>query len=990
MIGVLVHRAASGLAGWAARIVTARGHRARPVAKDSNQELRQQNLRLDAALHQMSQGLCMFDAERRLIVCNTRFADLFALPARLTRAGAPLREIIDYQIASGAYPGDDPEEFVADTLRIVAENKSSKSLLELRSGLIIAVAHEPTVDGGWVSTFENVTERVRAEGELRQTRASLMEARAEAERAAQQAHGAHERLREVFDLIPEGLALFDAQDRHILWNRRYAQLNAEIADPIAPGMSFEDLMRRGLALGRYPEAAGREEQWVLERRALHAMPHSSHEQQVANGRWLRIEEHRTGDGGSVGVRIDITELKRREASFKLLFESNPLPMLVCDQETLRFLAVNEAAIKHYGYSREQFLSMSTLDIRPKEDWEKVRGVIGKAESESAPGTLWRHRKADGSLIEVAVHKQSLSYEGRASSLLAIIDMTEYKRAEDEVRRTRMFLDTIIENVPASIIVKDARDFRYVLINRAAEEFYGVSRDEVIGKDVYDIYPKETADRITTTYRKLLEGRSKMFDEHEVLTPANGLRLVTSKSLPVVDAHGRPQYVLTVLDDITERRRTEQRIAHMAQHDALTDLPNRAAFAAHLAATIERATASSGSFGVLCIDLDHFKLVNDVFGHSVGDALLSEAARRLEGAIGGAFLARVGGDEFMLVSELGDQPSAAAALADRLLMAVSGEFTIDDRQLRLGISIGVAVYPVDGADETSLLGNADAALFRAKSTGRNNVRFFEAEMDERVRERHALKHDLGLAIEREELDLHYQPQARIDGQIFGFEALLRWRHPQWGMVPPATFIPVAEEHGLIMQIGEWVLRRACREAVSWRLPLHIGVNLSPIQFRHGDLPGLIHEVLFQTGLAPERLELEITEGVLIEEPTRVMSILRRLKSLGVKIAMDDFGTGYSSLSSLQSFPFDKIKIDRAFISNIDSNAQSAAIVRAIIGLGHGLDMPLIAEGVETELQRTILKREHCDEIQGYLIGRPRPIADYGELTHGPGGKKLREA
>jgi EAL domain-containing protein (putative c-di-GMP-specific phosphodiesterase class I) len=194
----------------------------------------------------------------------------------------------------------------------------------------------------------------------------------------------------------------------------------------------------------------------------------------------------------------------------------------------------------------------------------------------------------------------------------------------------------------------------------------------------------------------------------------------------------------------------------------------------------------------------------------------------------------------------------------------------------------------------------------------------------------------------------------------------------------------------MQIGEWVLRRACREAVSWRLPLHIGVNLSPIQFRHGDLPGLIHEVLFQTGLAPERLELEITEGVLIEEPTRVMSILRRLKSLGVKIAMDDFGTGYSSLSSLQSFPFDKIKIDRAFISNIDSNAQSAAIVRAIIGLGHGLDMPLIAEGVETELQRTILKREHCDEIQGYLIGRPRPIADHGELTHGPGGKKLREA
>jgi EAL domain-containing protein (putative c-di-GMP-specific phosphodiesterase class I) len=254
----------------------------------------------------------------------------------------------------------------------------------------------------------------------------------------------------------------------------------------------------------------------------------------------------------------------------------------------------------------------------------------------------------------------------------------------------------------------------------------------------------------------------------------------------------------------------------------------------------------------------------------------------------------------------------------------------------------------------------------------------------------LLHELRLAIERDQLALHYQPQARIDGEVSGFEALIRWRHPKWGMISPATFIPLAEEHGLIMRIGEWVLRQACREAASWRAKLHIGVNLSPIQFGHKDLPGLVHQILLQTGLAPERLELEITEGVLIDDPPRVMSILRRLKSLGVKIAMDDFGTGYSSLSSLQSFPFDKIKIDRTFISNLDSNAQSAAIVRAIIGLGHGLAIPLIAEGVETELQRTILRRERCDEVQGYLIGRPRPIADYAELTRGPADRLLRKA
>ena len=953
-------------------------------------EVRQQNIRLQAALRHMSQGLCLFDGQRRLIFCNARFADMFALPSKLTQPGVTLREIMDYQVASGSYPGSDPDAFVQDMLRIAAENKSSKSLVEFRDGRFIAASHEPTAEDGWVATFEDVTERLRAEGELRETRAAMIEAKAQAERAAQQAQAAHQRLQEAFDLMPEGVVLFDSQDRHVLWNRRYAELNAEIVDPLVAGMGFEDVTRRGIALGRYPQAAGWEEQWLAVRRALHAMPHSSHEQRLAGDRWLRIEERRTADGGSLGVRIDITELKRREASFKLLFDSNPLPMLVCDHETLRFLAVNEAAIKHYGYSREEFLSMSTLDIRLPEDWEKVRRVIGKNEGQYASGETWRHRKKDGALIEVAVHKQALSYEGRASTLLAVIDMTEQRRAEDQIRQTRMFLDAIVENVPASIVVKDARDFSYVLINRAAEEFYGISRHEVIGKNVYEIYPKETADRITASYRLLFAGRPQISDEHEVETPANGLRLVTTRSLPVFGENGSPQYVLTVIDDITERRRAERRVAHLAHHDALTDLPNRAAFAALLTETVRQAAASGESFAILSLDLDHFKQVNDVFGHAFGDMLLSEVARRLQRVSEPAFLARAGGDEFMLISAFGDQPNTAAALADKLLIALRDEFAIDGRRVRLGLSVGVAVHPADGADQNLLISNADAALHRAKAEGRLAVRFFEAKMDERARERHALQHDLRLAIERDEFALHYQPQATIDGEIFGFEALIRWRHPQWGMVPPATFVPIAEEHGLITQIGEWVLRQACLEAASWRFPLRIAVNLSPIQFRHGDLPGLVHEILFQTGLAPERLELEITESVLIDDPPRVMAILRRLKALGVKMAMDDFGTGYSSLSSLQSFPFDKIKIDRAFISNLESNAQSAAIVRAIIGLGHGLAMPLIAEGVETELQRTILRREGCDEMQGYLVGRPRPIGDYAEMTHGCAEGLLQEA
>jgi EAL domain-containing protein (putative c-di-GMP-specific phosphodiesterase class I) len=262
-----------------------------------------------------------------------------------------------------------------------------------------------------------------------------------------------------------------------------------------------------------------------------------------------------------------------------------------------------------------------------------------------------------------------------------------------------------------------------------------------------------------------------------------------------------------------------------------------------------------------------------------------------------------------------------------------------------------------------------------------VRFFDPEMDRRLLERYWLQHDLRSAIAHNEFTLDYQPQAKMDGKVFGFEALLRWHHPKHGLVPPASFITLAEQNGMIGEIGEWTLREACREAASWPSPLQIGVNLSPIQFRHGDLPGLVHQILLDTGLAPVRLELEITEGVLISDPSRALSILRRLKILGVKIAMDDFGTGYASLSSLQSFPFDKIKIDRTFISGVDSNAQSAAIVRAIIGLGTVLRIPVIAEGVETEAERKVLMRKGCEEIQGYLVGHPCPIATYSALTEG---------
>jgi diguanylate cyclase (GGDEF)-like protein len=429
------------------------------------------------------------------------------------------------------------------------------------------------------------------------------------------------------------------------------------------------------------------------------------------------------------------------------------------------------------------------------------------------------------------------------------------------------------------------------------------------------------------------------------------------------------------EDITERKRSEAKIAHMAHHDVLTGLPNRAAFNECFAATLQRAKSSDEQFALVCLDLDRFKYVNDLFGHAVGDTLLCEVATRLKATIGGAFLARIGGDEFTVIVTGTSLLDKTARLAERIVTALGDYMVVDGRKLSAHASVGVAIFPNDAADGEQLICNADAALYRAKAEGPGSYRFFEPEMDRQLRESREIQHDLTSALERNEFQLVYQPEALIDGTIVGFEALVRWSHPTRGPIPPAIFIPLAEDGGLIIPLGEWILRSACREAASWKSKALLAVNLSPAQFRHGDLPGLVHSVLLETGLSPSRLELEITESVLIDDFGHAQATLRRLKALGVKIAMDDFGTGYSSLSYLQSFPFDKIKVDRSFVTGLDTNNNNAAIVRAVITLARSLNLPVLAEGVETEAQRLILSQESCDQIQGYLIGKPLPIGHY---------------
>jgi diguanylate cyclase (GGDEF)-like protein/PAS domain S-box-containing protein len=690
---------------------------------------------------------------------------------------------------------------------------------------------------------------------LEPNRAKLRRMRAEADAALANAAAAHERLREALEILPQGIVFLDNEGRYILWNQKYADIYKRSADLFAVGARLEDTLRVGVARGDYPDATGREEEWLKERLDLLYKPGRQHEQVLADGRCILIEERQTSEGGVIGLRMDITDLKKREASFRLLFDDNPVPMFLLNRETGAFMAANGAALSHYGYAREKLLGMRLNELRI----DGSDATIAEPDPASSSVSTARHRTADGRPIEVVIFSRELDYSGVPALLIAVID-------------------------------------------------------------------------------------------------------------------------------ITERKAAEARIAHMAHHDALTDLPNRVLFRQRMSDALAQRARGGGIVGTIFLDLDNFKLINDTLGHPIGDRLLQSASERIARVTRQRdTAARLGGDEFGVLVPDVKEPQELAVLAQRLIDTLSDPFVIEGHAVQVSATAGIAVAPSDGEDPDKLLRNGDLALYRAKADGKGVYRFYEPEMNARAQKRRQLEIDLRAALADETLEVHYQPLVDlVSHHVTGFEALLRWPHAERGHIPPVEFIPLAEETGLIIGLGNFVLRRACADAAQWPDSVKLAVNLSPMQCRFGNVFATVSDALELSGLSPERLDLEITESVLLDRTDHVLAQLHALRDIGVRISMDDFGTGYSSLSYLRAFPFDKIKIDRSFVRDLNANQHTLAIVRAILGLASGLDMKVVAEGIETKADLACLAAEGCREGQGFYFSEARPqeevlklLADQGD-------------
>lgn len=685
-----------------------------------------------------------------------------------------------------------------------------------------------------------------------------------------------------------------------------------------------------------------------------------------------------------------TALQRSEGNYRKLFENNPQPMWVVDRETQNILAVNEVAISHYGYTLDEFLTMTSKDLRPAEDHPPLLSKVTALSRDNDEAGVCRHRKKDGSLMVVEVTSHALEFNGRAAELVHASDIT----VSHQIKAQILLRNRAMEASSNGILIAAARvpGTPIIYVNTAFERMSGYAAAEILGRHPAFLGGDVSAQKgVVDVVGALHLGHAAAAVMRCLRKDGSSLWIEFSVA-PVRDEAGEISHFVSIVNDVTERKNYEEQLEHQTNHDALTGLANRNLLADRLSQSILYARRSGRLVAVLLLDLDRFKVINDSLGHRHGDELLRQVSERLGDCVrSGDTVARFGGDEFVITLAEVAESDDIAQVTRKIAEVLSPPLLVAERTLQVTASIGISVFPQDSDDGETLIRNADIAMYQAKQAGGGTFRFFASEMNERMQETMEMEADLRRALDRSELVLHYQPKVDLNsGSVTGCEALLRWNHPQQGMIPPDRFIPLAEETGLIVPIGHWVLRRACAEAHSWverGLPnLVVAVNLSARQFRQPDLLTTIVQTLRESGLNPRGLELELTESMIMDDPENAAATMHKLRELGVRLALDDFGTGYSSLNSLRRFPVDALKIDRSFIGDVATDRSSAAVAASVITIAHSLDLEAVAEGVETEEQLNFLRSCQCDTLQGFLFSKALPAVDFVALV--ASGRRLQ--
>jgi diguanylate cyclase (GGDEF)-like protein/PAS domain S-box-containing protein len=646
---------------------------------------------------------------------------------------------------------------------------------------------------------------------------------------------------------------------------------------------------------------------------------------------------------------------------------------------------NRASEELYGFSAERVIGrrlggliLSEADAAEFE--ALIRQVL--ASGRAAPLREWRTRTASGEARDILSSIFPVGDGAGARVVCMDVDITRAKRLENTVRESNLLLENVFESMHVMVAYLDT-DFNFIRVNRAFAEDEGREPDYFVGRNYFALYPGAESEAIFRRVVATGEPYTAQANPFEFADrPDRGVTYWDWALTPVKD-EGRVTGLVHVLLNVTERVRTQERLQFLAYHDALTQLPNRALFLDRLGHSLARASRSPRSRAVMFLDVDRFKLINDTLGHDVGDRLLQAFAQRLKACVrDGDTVARVSGDEFAILLEDLASGSDAAVVSRKILEALSTAFPLAGREVYVTTSIGISIHPVDGKDATALLKHADTAMYRAKEAGRNTYRFYSADMGARAAERLTFESGLRRALERDQFLLHYQPLVDLkSGRIVAAEALLRWRHPQLGLVPPAEFIPLLEETGLILPVGEWVIRTAAVQSRAWRARLghvpRVSVNLSARQFSAPEQAAALAR-LIEDHCGDGGLDFEITENVVMTHTPAVLEALTRLRQRGCRLVIDDFGTGYSSLAYLRRFPVHALKIDRSFVQDVPQDQDDAAIVTTIVNMAHGLKLEVVAEGVETEAQLSFVRACGCDCAQGYLFGRPLPGEEFERL------------